>query len=89
MQAADTFAFGVLLWEMYHGVRAWSSMNHAQIITAVAVNKNTLKFPQDAPRPYIQLATALMSQDPNLRPTFESALASIKEVQKLLSTKEN
>lgn len=69
------------MWEMYHGVRAWSSMNHAQIITAVAVNKNSLKFPADAPQPYVDLATSLMSPNPEARPTFEEAVITIKHLQ--------
>ena len=84
-QAADTFALGVLMWEMYHGVRAWSSMNHAQIITAVAVNKISLKFSAGAPEGYVRLASDLMSQDPSKRPTFEEALQRINELQSALA----
>ena len=25
------YAFGVLMWELYHGVRAWDGLNHAQV----------------------------------------------------------
>ena len=81
MQAADPFALGVLMWEMYHGVRAWSSMNQAQIITAVAVNGRTLEFLPGAPPSYVQLATALMHQDPQRRPTFEQVLAAIQKME--------
>ena len=81
VQAADSFALGVLLWEMYSGVRAWSSMNHAQVITAVAVNKRSLKFPAEAPAAYVQLARSLMSHVAVARPSFEEALESIKVMQ--------
>ena len=73
------------MWEMYHGVRAWSSMNHAQIITAVAVNKVSLKFSAGAPEGYVQLASALMSQEPSRRPTFDETLLRINELKLTLS----
>ena len=31
MQAADVYSFGVMLWEMYTGQRAWAALNYAQV----------------------------------------------------------
>ena len=30
-QAADVYSFGVMLWEMYSGQRAWAALNYAQV----------------------------------------------------------
>ena len=43
MQAADLYSFGVLCWEMLAGQRAWSGMNTAQIIHAVAIQNRQLQ----------------------------------------------
>ncbi len=48
-QAADTYSFGVLLWEMYTGQRPWAGMLQMQIIFNVTVQKKQLEFPSDAP----------------------------------------
>lgn len=31
VQNTDKYAFGVLLWEMAEGVRAWAGLTHAQV----------------------------------------------------------
>ena len=35
MQAADVYAFGVLLWEMLSGERAWANLTPPQVMVAV------------------------------------------------------
>ena len=72
-KAADGWSFGVLLWEMWHGCRAWASLNHAQVINAVAVAHEQLRFDAAAPRGIVELAAACMSRFPNERPTFHQA----------------
>lgn len=45
LQSADVFAFGVLLWEMLSGERAWDKQTPAQIMLAVALQQNMLTLP--------------------------------------------
>lgn len=49
-KAADTYSFGVLLWEMYTGQRPWAGMLQMQVIFNVTVQKKQLLFPPDAPQ---------------------------------------
>jgi hypothetical protein len=40
---------GVLLWEMYTGLRPWSGMMQMQVIFNITVLHTTLVFPEDTP----------------------------------------
>ena len=38
-KAADTFSFGVMLWQMLTAVRPWAGLRHDQVVEAVAADK--------------------------------------------------
>lgn len=70
-EAADVYSFGVLLWEMFCGERAWAGRHYAQIIFWVGTLGHAPKFPEGTPAELKQLGTACMALDPQNRPNFQ------------------
>lgn len=52
MQAADVYAYGVLLCEVFTRRPVWEGLRHPQIIHAIAVQKKHPELPVFAPGPY-------------------------------------
>ena len=50
---SQVYAFGVLLWEMWNGVRAWAGMHQLQVIFNTTVKNKRLEFGEEAPAEYV------------------------------------
>ena len=48
-KSADVWAFGVLLWEMFSGQRAWAGMSYTQVMQAVGYEQRGPEWPASAP----------------------------------------
>jgi hypothetical protein len=84
VQASDVYAFGVLLWEMMAGCRAWASMKHAQVMHCIVVEQRSLVFPPHTPADYAHFAMRCLSHEASERPTFEEACTKITALQAAL-----
>ena len=48
-KSADVWSFGVLLWEMYSGQRAWAGMSYTQVMQAVGYEQRGPEWAQTTP----------------------------------------
>lgn len=51
-KSADVYAFGVVLFELFTADRAWNGLRHAEVLNRVAVKKEQLQLPAEAPEPF-------------------------------------
>ncbi|GLC55895.1 hypothetical protein PLESTB_001041000 [Pleodorina starrii] len=80
-KATDVFAFGVLLWQMYTGLRPWAGMNHGQIIYNVGMKNVQLLFPPGTPPAIADLSSSCTRTDPNHRPSFQEILDKLDNIR--------
>ena len=67
-QAADLYSFGVLLWEMICGARAWESLLPPQVMIAVSCQGQRLEFPHKCPAELARCARCTASVFKTLPP---------------------
>eukprot|EP00775_Hariotina_reticulata_P004061 gene4061-4308_t len=74
----DVYAWGVLVWEMLTGSRAWAGLTHEAIMLAVG-GQQQLEVPAGLPPVLHQLVTSSLSKQPEDRPTFKAMLPLLEQ----------
>jgi serine/threonine protein kinase len=80
--AVDTFSFGIMMWELYTGQRAYSGLGRDAIIDRVYKKQSRPVFPSGVPALYSNLARQCWETDVHLRPSFAQIR---KELQEMLA----
>ncbi|EFJ39752.1 hypothetical protein VOLCADRAFT_100588 [Volvox carteri f. nagariensis] len=78
--SVDTFSFGIMMWELYTGQRAYGGLGRDAIIDRVYKKKARPIFPLGVPQQYATLAKACWDNDPAARPPFTQILLRLSEM---------
>lgn len=82
-EKADVFSFGIVLWEIISRQRPYPKINPMQLIGCVAFQKPSLRppIPECEDSDMIDLMIRCWHDVPGVRPTFEQALAQLKQIK--------
>lgn len=67
----DVYSFGVLLWEMYTGMRAFSGYSPANVVFLITQGQNMLPLPSSTPAKFKTLVEDCLAFHPGRRPSMD------------------
>ena len=82
--AADVYAFGILLYELFSGTKAWRGMSGPAIMSAVVMHYKRPTFNPMTPLQIVELSTRCWAHNPEARPTFSGVLDSLGHIESLM-----
>lgn len=84
--AVDAFSFGIMMWELYTGQRAYGGLGRDAIIDRVYKKRTRPIFPLGVPPMYASLAKGCWDDDPAARPPFGTVLSKLNEMLVVFQT---
>ena len=80
-KAGDSYSFGVLLWEMWCGKRAFAGQFPTAVVIKVIQGGHKLSTPEDCPEEVSRLISSCMHEDHTLRPSFDEIKVTLERLQ--------
>ncbi|RZC66312.1 hypothetical protein C5167_009996 [Papaver somniferum] len=80
-EKSDVYSFGVILWELSTQRIPWGTLNSFQVIGAVGFMDQRLDIPKDTEPQWASLIESCWHSEPKCRPTFQSLLGQLKDLQ--------
>ncbi|CAH2037044.1 unnamed protein product [Thlaspi arvense] len=85
-EKCDVYSYGVILWELFTLQQPWGKMNPMQVVGAVGFQHRRLEIPDFVDPGIADIIRKCWQTDPRLRPSFAEIMASLKQLQKPITS---